>query len=223
LITKTLHAVLWLFVFQPMTGFCEEGAAASPAEDSEEMQVEEEQGDTSPAKRSKENRIGKQYTVGVEGLPFLTSDAGMHVGIYFLPDLRFDFEYFSRSGESYDLAALTAFAKYFTGNSFNLNFGFGIGRLQDNPDYVILRNPVARKEYLDVAYRDTRSINAAVGMGNEWSWERYKFGINWITGYWHLWRTVKVTEGPSGIDDNYDLDVPWFYGKALTFTLGVSL
>ena len=147
------------------------------------------------------------------------------MGYYFHPDFRTDLEYIQYSpSERKQIATLTLLGRYFVGNSLNITAGIGVGRQQENIYYTILRNPLTYTWYRDVAYRDVKTINAALGIGNEWHWQNFKFGILWFGGYWHMARTIKITNGPDGIDDQSDRDLGGlFLSRAINFSLGFSL
>lgn len=171
---------------------------------------------------SEENRVGKMVSVVAEGgfavapIPM----TGAAVGYYVFRDLLAEVSYVSGGVDlgivTIDATLLEARAKYWIGNSFYVNGGFG----QRTIDFSAGLDPITGTEKVKVEL-ETKTTGLSFGLGNRWQWSYFTLGCDWL-GYF----AAMSSSGDTDVDvpgvedkDKTDLeDAADQLGKASTYS-----
>lgn len=134
---------------------------------------------------------------GIEfGIPSLSLNIARFLSQNSVLNLRYSYRnnYNSDDGEK-DLRAIKFGVKQFAGNSFYY---------QPNISY---RN-VTHVTTVDYNYKD---INLGVRIGNEWQWENFSFGVDWLGFNQHIIKIDETIKPEGPVPSSIDIE------KALTF------
>ncbi len=133
---------------------------------------------------SVEKRSGKNMSVvgeiglGIAPLP----TAGMSAGYFIRQDILAELNYINGSATLLDSnlswSVITARAKWFLGNSFYINTGAGVRDISFDSSYSMLGLASESKSIR----ASTSAIGLDVGLGNQWQWDTFTMGCDWI-GY----------------------------------------
>lgn len=141
---------------------------------------------------------------GIEfGIPSLSFNVAYFLSQNSVLNLRYSYRNnYSADGGDKDLTALKFGVKQFTGNSFYY---------QPNISY----RSATHITTADYNYKD---INLGVRIGNEWQWENFTLGVDWLGFNQHIIK-IDETVNPAGpVPSSIDIE------KSLTFDfLGVYL
>jgi hypothetical protein len=137
----------------------------------------------STTQTSLQNRAAKTFLLSAEPIGFAVTPLptyGANIGLYLSSNAILQVEYASGSiGLGfYDLGAksLGINVKFFTGNSFYLKTGFDYRRISiSGVKCLFCSDPYFK---LDGGSAD--SIALAVGLGNQWQWNTFTMGCDWL-------------------------------------------
>lgn len=149
-------------------------------------------------------RVAKQATVPTNQITatFMnlgeSESLGISTSYFFTPDLLLGFKISSDEKEaspkkSMDYTYRTKhagfFGKYFFANSFYFDLGLGVRKsdFSYTKTYPFYPNAGSRTSSV---YEHWLHLGPEVSLGNQWQWESFTFGVDWLSLY-HPWKTYR--------------------------------